>query len=174
MTIGEKIRFYREKRGFTQTMLSQATGIPLGTIKKYEISNRKPKSDAMEKIALALRVSPNVFYDLKSETIGDLTALFFFLAQEGKIHFYGEKDSEGKYDINSLTFSFDSPLLKHCLKDWADTLNIINTLRAQADTCTDETVKNMLLTRADEVQREAEYTHISSQILVPKDTPNEH
>lgn len=172
MTVGEQIRFYREKIGYTQTMLSQATGIPLGTIKKYEISNRKPKKDAMDKIALALQISPNAFCDFKSDTVGDLLSIFFFLAKEGNICFHGEKNEDGKYDMNTLTFSFDTSIIQSLLKEWADNLDTINALRAQAETCADESIKEMLLARVDEVQREAEYNLISSQILIPKDTPN--
>lgn len=172
MTIGEQIRFYREKIGYTQTMLSQETGIPLGTIKKYEISNRKPKKVAMDKIAHALRISPNAFCDFKSDTVGDILSIFFFLAKEGKIIFHGDKKEDGKYDTNTLTFSFDTPIIQSLLKEWADNLDTINALRAQSETCADESIRAMLLSRVDEVQREAEYNLISSQILIPKDTPN--
>ena len=37
MNVSEKIRYYRELRGLTQQQLADFSGIPLGTLKKYEI-----------------------------------------------------------------------------------------------------------------------------------------
>jgi len=167
---GERIRFYREKQDMTQAMLSQITGIPLSSIKKYEACSRRPKRDALEKIALALNVSPNTFYDLRSETVGDLVALFFLLSQKGDIQFHGQRNADGKFDSDTVTFSFASPALKDFSKEWADTLEIINTLKLQAQNCPDEISQNMLLSRAVDMQIEAEYKHLSSQLPISENT----
>ena len=173
MTIGERIKFYREKRGFSQSELAKIAGIPLGTFQKYEIDYRNPKKETLEKIAFALNVSPNTFLDVKSETIGDIAALFFNLAHETKISFHGTKDSAGKYDINTLTFSLESPFIKSYLRDWADAIDAINALRAQAELCPDASLRQTMLEHASLVEREAEYNQISSQILIPKDEKKE-
>ena len=50
MNISEKIRYYRELRGLTQQQLADFSGIPLGTLKKYETGNRNPKQEPLQRI----------------------------------------------------------------------------------------------------------------------------
>ena len=53
MNVSEKIRYYRELRGLTQQQLADFSGIPLGTLKKYETGNRNPKQEReYEKISV--------------------------------------------------------------------------------------------------------------------------
>ncbi len=173
MTTGERIRFFREKRGFSQSDLAKIAGIPLGTLQKYELGIRNPKSEPLEKIALALGVSPNAFINVKCDTIGDLAALFFMLAHQTEINFHGSKNEDGKYNTSDLSFSFNSPFLKVFLGDWANALDAIKLARTQADLCPDETLRQTMLEYASLVEREAEYNQISSQILIPKDEKKE-
>lgn len=53
----------------------------------YEIGDRKPKTNQIEKIASILNVSPSVFYDLNSierfETAGDLYGVLMTLSKLG-------------------------------------------------------------------------------------------
>ena len=55
MNVSEKIRYYRELRGLTQQQLADFSGIPLGTLKKYETGNRNPKQEPLQRIADALQ-----------------------------------------------------------------------------------------------------------------------
>lgn len=64
MTTGEKIKYYRIRREMTQGELSEATGIPLGTIKKYETDNRIPRKPIIQKIATALEIKEIYLIDL--------------------------------------------------------------------------------------------------------------
>ena len=57
MNVSEKIRYYRELRGLTQQQLADFSGIPLGTLKKYETGNRNPKQEPLQRIADALHIS---------------------------------------------------------------------------------------------------------------------
>lgn len=45
MTVGEKIKYYRNIRGISQEMLGNLSGINPATIKKYEYGIRNPKPD---------------------------------------------------------------------------------------------------------------------------------
>lgn len=62
MAIGERIRFFRNKRGMTMKYLGQAVGFPENSadvrISQYESETRVPKEDMTESLAWALDVSP--------------------------------------------------------------------------------------------------------------------
>ena len=49
MTVGEKIKYYRNIRGISQEMLGNLSGINPATIKKYEYGIRNPKPDQLLK-----------------------------------------------------------------------------------------------------------------------------
>ncbi|MGI6007307.1 MAG: helix-turn-helix domain-containing protein, partial [Ruminococcus sp.] len=57
-TLGEKIKYYRKERGYTQDKLANLSGISKMSIRRYERNERYPTFDAMQKIASALKVSP--------------------------------------------------------------------------------------------------------------------
>lgn len=48
MTIGKRLKALRKRLKLTQDAISDATGIPLGTYKKYEGDERSPGSDALD------------------------------------------------------------------------------------------------------------------------------
>lgn len=146
MNVSEKIRYYRELRGLTQQQLADFSGIPLGTLKKYETGNRNPKQEPLQRIADALHISITSFQDIHLETIGEVAPYLFAISKVGKVQFHGNKDADGKFDLNTLTISFDSPVLKHFLKEWADSKVIIDHLRDEAQFSPDETTKVFYLT----------------------------
>lgn len=59
-TIGERIKQLRLQKGVTQQELASKTGINDANIRKYESGRQNPKLETIEKIALALDVSPSV------------------------------------------------------------------------------------------------------------------
>lgn len=63
MTVGEKIKTFRNIRGVSQNMLGQLSGIDGTTIRKYQLGSRNPKPDQLLKNTNALGVSINVFTD---------------------------------------------------------------------------------------------------------------
>ena len=166
MTLGEKIRFYRELKKMTQPELSQLSGIPAGTIRKYEINNRKPKSEQRKKIAEALNISSNALDDISFNTIGDAAPYLIELAKKGDIQFYGTLNSDGKYCTDDIKISFSSATLRAFLKEWADKKIIIDKLRIDANNSPDEQVKMYSLKRADELQKEMELSMVDSQIYI--------
>lgn len=62
MAIGERIHFFRLKRGMTQKYLGQAVGFPEKSadvrLAQYETGTRTPKSDLTATLAQVLDVSP--------------------------------------------------------------------------------------------------------------------
>ena len=62
MAIGERIRFFRNLRGMTQTYLGQVVGFQEKTddirMAQYESGSRTPKAELTENLAGALGVSP--------------------------------------------------------------------------------------------------------------------
>ena len=92
MTVGEKIKYYRNIRGISQEMLGQLSGINSATIKKYEYEIRNPKPDQLLKITNALGISINLFMDFDIETVSDVLSLLFKLDEQVDMKFEVEKE----------------------------------------------------------------------------------
>lgn len=163
MNFSEKIKFYRDINNMSQNDLAQASGIPLATIKKYEISTRCPKSEPLKKIADALGISTNVFLDVEHETIGDLSALFFLLSKCADLEIHGEK-IDGKYSADDVSFSFSHPLLQEFLADWASSTESARELRKTAKNFNEEEIKKPMLDSAETLERTLEYNKVSCNI----------
>ena len=58
MTVGEKIRKFRIDQGYTQKELAIMSGLSESAIRNYELGNRFPSSEQLEKIANSLKISP--------------------------------------------------------------------------------------------------------------------
>ena len=87
MTVGEKIKYYRNIRGISQEMLGNLSGINPATIKKYEYGIRNPKPDQLLKITNALGISINLFMDFDIETVSDVLSLLFKLDEQVDMKF---------------------------------------------------------------------------------------
>ncbi len=59
MSVGEKIKLYRDKKGLTQEQLGELIGVKGATITRYEKNDRQPKIEQLTKIAAALSVEIN-------------------------------------------------------------------------------------------------------------------
>lgn len=57
MTIGERIKKIRLEKGMTQKEIAESIGIATNSFSRYEIGEREPKLEMIEKIASALKVS---------------------------------------------------------------------------------------------------------------------
>lgn len=60
-TLGEKIRFLREQKGWTQTELGFKAGMPDSQVGTYERGETKPRAGSLERIAKALGVETTYF-----------------------------------------------------------------------------------------------------------------
>ncbi|OYP01777.1 transcriptional regulator, partial [Lachnotalea glycerini] len=72
MTIGEKIQFYREIRGLSQTALAELSDVSINTLRKYENNTRNPKPEQVQKIANALQISIHALIDIDIKSIDDI------------------------------------------------------------------------------------------------------
>lgn len=163
MTIGEKIRFYREMAKMSQSDLAKAAGIPLGTLQKYEIDFRNPKSEPLLKISEALGISQNVFLEAEHDTIGDISALFFLLSKYADLNIHGDK-KDGKYSPSDVSFSFSHPLLQEFFADWASATDSARELRKNAKNFDDESIQKPMLDSAETLERTLEYNKIKCNI----------
>lgn len=68
MIFKDKLRYYREKRGYSSDELANLLGIPYTTFKGYENAGREPKYNILIKIADVLNVSTD---DLLGRTTTD-------------------------------------------------------------------------------------------------------
>ena len=57
MTNGERIRYLREKNGFTQKEVANRLGVESAAISKYELDMREPNIEALKKLATLFNVS---------------------------------------------------------------------------------------------------------------------
>lgn len=93
MTIGQKIKKYREAKSLTQKQVALRAGMSEPAIRNYELGNRTPSAKQIEKIALSLDVSPFAISNPDLESyVGVMHALFYLEENYGVIP--GEIDGE--------------------------------------------------------------------------------
>lgn len=56
MKFNERLKSYREERGFTQVQLAKESGLTSRMIQNYESGTSKPRFEAAEKLAKALNI----------------------------------------------------------------------------------------------------------------------
>lgn len=115
MTIGEKIRYCRQRLHITQDMLAKLTGIHPVSIRKYETNKMQPQPAQLERLAAALGVSYNALngvdhVNLRMETIGDLMGVLMVLFNSDILRISGERDKENMLIADTVEISFN-PLL---------------------------------------------------------------
>ena len=79
MTIGNKIRFFRDLRGYTQAELGQKVGLPGDRIRQYENDVRTPKADMLGALADALDVDVAALSDINITSEEDIMHILFEL-----------------------------------------------------------------------------------------------
>lgn len=98
MTIGENIRRIRKEKGLTQRQVGELCNPPISesNIRKYELSDQKPKIETIERIASALGVSE---YELQGITTKDiLTSLGETTTFYNYLHAIGYEVNESPYN----------------------------------------------------------------------------
>ncbi len=143
MTIGEKIRAYRELRGFSQVTLAELSKINVGTIRKYELGIRNPKPDQLTKIANALGLNVSVFLDFNVETVGDVLALLFSIDDAVDLKVERIPDSD------AVSFTFKRAVLQDIIKQWANFKTLSDNHRKYILTIEDEDVRKAELEKLE-------------------------
>lgn len=91
MTIGEKIKYLRNRLKITQNSLADRANIHPVSIRKYETNKMKPQPTQIEKLAKALNASSFALIDnydnLKCHSLGDLYSIIILLYKFGFIEF---------------------------------------------------------------------------------------
>lgn len=84
MSIGERIRRYRNEVDMTQRELAEEVGLTESAIRNYERDIRTPGDEQIERIAKALGVSPDAIRDIGVEGArGALEVLFRYERELG-------------------------------------------------------------------------------------------
>ena len=63
MTVGEKIKYFRNQYNVTQNQLAESTGICISLIKKYETNRAIPKLHHLKQSAKFFGNVPEMLYD---------------------------------------------------------------------------------------------------------------
>jgi transcriptional regulator with XRE-family HTH domain len=86
MTIGQRIKKARLRRGLTQQELGVLVGFPKTSadvrIAQYEASARKPKAEIKEKLSNVLKINPRYLYMPENYDMRDIVFLLFELGEE--------------------------------------------------------------------------------------------
>lgn len=112
MTTGEKIRYFREKLGITQTQLANEVGVHPVSIRKYETDKNTPNFEHLVRIANIFNVSPNALagkenLDVRLYNYGDLLALLFLLLDTGALKISGTRSNKELLDPATITIKLE-------------------------------------------------------------------
>lgn len=145
--IGKKIRACREFRGFSQIQLAELSGINVGTIRKYELGIRNPKSEQLEKIAAALGLNVSIFLDFNIETVGDVLSLLFAIDDSVNLSL---SETENK----KIILDFDNPMMQDFFKKWCQFKNVYEKEKAEILSIEDEDKRQEELDKLNATQEE--------------------
>lgn len=145
--VGEKIRAYREFRGFNQIQLAELSGINVGTIRKYELGLRNPKPDQLEKIAAALGLNVSVFLDIDITTVGDVLSLLFAIDDSVDLSLTESENQD-------IILSFHNPMMQDFFKKWCQFKNVYEKEKAEILSIEDESKRQNELELLNATQEE--------------------
>ena len=115
MTVGEKIRKFRIDQGYTQKELAIMSGLSESAIRNYELGNRFPSSEQLEKIANSLKISPYAMSDPNFDTYVSVMHALFALEDQYGLHAY--RDESGVPQLMFKDKGHDSlNMLDHILE----------------------------------------------------------
>jgi len=106
--LAEMIKMYRKLQKMSQDDLSKSSGINVSTIKKYETGIRTPKHDQLCKIATALGINVNDFYDNNIHTTGELLSALISIEKQTDMKISADKDEDGNYRPETVRIEFDN------------------------------------------------------------------
>ena len=169
MTIGEKIKYFRNIRGISQETLGQLSGINSATIKKYEYGIRNPKPDQLLKISNALGISINIFMDFDIETVSDVLSLLFKMDEQIDMRFEAEKDEDGSYKPSTLKISFQNNLINKKLCTYMKALDIRERLESEKGNYAEDAYTASLQQVADSIEEIKQHL-LDDNMVVKKGT----
>ena len=131
MTVGEKIKSFRSLKKLSQKALAEKAGVSEIAIRKYEAGKRNPQPEQLKRIARALDIGENIFFDiplntLEINTVGDVMALFFLLENRAGLIPRYCKNKDGKIDPTTLSFHFSNATVNELIAIWLQDETAIN------------------------------------------------
>ena len=121
--ISRLMKYFRKAKVMSQEELSNAAGINLSTIKKYEVGLRNPKYEQLEKIASALDINVNNFYETEINTIGDLISIIETLNDQLDMKISAEENEAGEYLPGTVNITFKNKKVNKALLEYMDIKN---------------------------------------------------
>ncbi len=111
MTVGEKIKYFRTKRGLTQDKLAELSGIHPVSIRKYETNAMVPQQNQVYRIAQALGVNTISLTGsnevLKMDTAGNVMSVLLLLFNSGIFKLSWEDASLKLPDLSSVKITLN-------------------------------------------------------------------
>ena len=83
MNLAKRVKELRDKKGLTQELLAEESGLSLRTIQRIENNESTPRGDSLKRLAVALNTSPDEIVDWKVQedqnylTLMSLSAIAF-------------------------------------------------------------------------------------------------
>lgn len=152
--VGKKIRTYREFKGMNQVQLAEASGINVGTIRKYELGLRNPKPDQLKKIASALGLNVSVFLDFNIETVGDVLSLLFAIDDAVDLSLTATSPTDNKENKDSIAFTFHNEALQQAIMKWCEFKTIYEKEKIDILSIEDERKKQIELDKLETLEEE--------------------
>lgn len=156
MTLGQKIRYYREKQGLGQEHLAWLSHISVSTIRKYESGERNPKDDQLEKLAHALHISTSMLRDYNLNSCSDILPVLYEIGNKYGIIFNGVKDEQGKFIPDTISIKFSNEKLMAFFLEWADKVEELNGAKEASKYIKDPVTNDIMVNRINELERELE------------------
>lgn len=116
--VARLMKYYRQAKNMSQGDLGKASGINLSTIKKYETGVRNPKYEQLEKIADALGISVDNFYESEITTVGELITIIKTLDEQLNMKITAEKDENGEYIPDTVKIAFKGNGINNALIEY--------------------------------------------------------
>lgn len=175
MTIGEKIKYLRERVGLTQSQLAYATGLHPVSIRKYETNKMQPKLPQIEKIAAALDISPNALIGLENsnlrlETVGDFMSVLYMLLNTKQLEIKGERNEDGFLKPDTLSLHVNNQIILSQLINWEKIDNLNNQALFQKGDTPDDVFKAVLLQMNEIKEKVTLETQRPAFVLTSRDT----
>lgn len=147
MNAGEKIRKYRELCKLTQQELADLSEINVATIKKYELGQRNPKPEQLDKIAKGLGFNPVIFYELDLTTVGDIMSLLFLISDVTYLDVVAPDNHKWGFFLRLV----DGGLMDK-LEEWTKISEALTNLENSNAVQSNEEIKKVVNTKINEME----------------------
>lgn len=119
VTLGERIRYYRKRKGMTQKELAERCGITEPAIRNYELDNRIPGYEMLNTIAWALDVNYHTLAEPELSAISGAIHTLFRLEYAYGLH-PTEIDGRAVLAIDKNALPTGEQLFQKMMNVWLD------------------------------------------------------